>query len=304
MTDPLDLAPLEEALPADRHPAAVYLARLAPRSRYTQRGALATMASLLAPGCPLEAFPWQALRYQHTAALRALLVARYAPATASRMLAALRGVLREAWRLGLLPGEDYRRAVDLERVRGSRLPAGRALEPEELARLSLAAGEGPRGDRDRALLALLYGAGLRRAEACALAWGAVATGAVRLVGKGGREREVPLPGWARESLEAWAGRGGREGAILRSVGQRGRIGPSLSPTGALQALQALARRAGVDRLSPHDLRRTYVSALLDAGADLASVQALAGHSSPATTAIYDRRGERARKAAAEKLPKP
>lgn len=83
-------------------------------------------------------FDWSVLRYEHTSALRALLVAHeLAPSTANRHLAALRGVPRECWRLGYRPVdvEDYHRAVDLEPIRGSRLPRGRALEAGEIDRL-------------------------------------------------------------------------------------------------------------------------------------------------------------------------
>src|SRR5437868_7440182 len=96
---------LDLALPSrrrpDEHPAAVYLARLAPGSRRTMAAALETIAGLLTSNrCNVQTLDWSSLRYQHTAAIRALLADLYAPATANKMLAALRGVLRETWRLG------------------------------------------------------------------------------------------------------------------------------------------------------------------------------------------------------------
>jgi hypothetical protein len=98
----------------DRHPATVYLARLAPGFRRTMRAALETIASLLTGGQATAAsLAWGALRYQHTAAVRAVVAERYAPATANKLLAALRGVLQEAWRLGDLEAEAYQRVADL-----------------------------------------------------------------------------------------------------------------------------------------------------------------------------------------------
>jgi len=93
-----DLALLAvDRVPADRHPAAVYVASLAPGSRRTMRQALDTVAGLLTGGrANAETLSWPSLRYQHTQAVRAALAARYAPATANKMLAALRGVLRHA----------------------------------------------------------------------------------------------------------------------------------------------------------------------------------------------------------------
>ena len=152
------VAPLAPAYPSERHPAAVYLARLAPGSQRAMHAALETLAALLSTGRHTAAsLPWGELRYQHTQAARALLAERYAPATANRHLAALRVVLKEAWRLGLIPVEDYQRAVDLGGVKGMTLPRGRALGAGELRALfaACAARGGPAGARDAALLAVL-----------------------------------------------------------------------------------------------------------------------------------------------------
>jgi len=165
------LTQLPETVARDQNPAAVYLARLAPGSRRAMRAALETLAIIAhGPGAAAETFPWAALRYQHTQALRTALAARYAPSTANRQLSGLRGVLREAWRLGAMTAEDYRRAADLEPVRAERLPAGREVTAGELRALFVACGEDPTpaGARDAAILAVLYGGGLRRSEAVAV----------------------------------------------------------------------------------------------------------------------------------------
>ena len=98
ITAPAPRLPVPAAgLPADRDPAVVYLARLAPGSRRTMRQALDTVANILSSGHEdSQTLAWAALRYQHTQAVRTALAERYAPATANKMLAALRGVLREA----------------------------------------------------------------------------------------------------------------------------------------------------------------------------------------------------------------
>jgi integrase/recombinase XerC len=118
-------------LPADRHPVAVYLASHAPKGRHALRHALALAARLLTGGrVTAEAIPWHELRYQHMQALRsALLDARrlddrpHAPATANLALTAVRGVLREATRLGLMTREEEFRARDVKAMPGRRLPA-------------------------------------------------------------------------------------------------------------------------------------------------------------------------------------
>ena len=125
-----------------------------------------------------EALPWHQLRYQHTPAIRQRLVETVSertgkplsPATVNRALAALRGVLREEWRLGFMSAEDLARATDLAPVRGSRPLRGRALEAHEVAALFAACirDTNPAGPRDAVVLALGIGAGLRRAEIAGL----------------------------------------------------------------------------------------------------------------------------------------
>src|SRR6185503_6259990 len=99
-----------------QHPAAIYLSQLSAGSRRTMAGALDTIARLLGYPDALEC-PWAQLRYQHTAAIRAALADAYAPATANKMLGALKRTLQEAWRLGQISADDYRRAVDIKTIR-------------------------------------------------------------------------------------------------------------------------------------------------------------------------------------------
>lgn len=296
--------------PSER-PAAVYLARLAPGSRRTMRGALLTIAALLTDGAAdLFTLPWSALRYQHTAAVRAMLAARYSPATTNKMLAALRGVLKEAWRLGQMEAADYQRAVDLPGVRNGTLPRGRALMPGELRALFAACADGsPAGVRDAALLAVLYSGGLRRAEVVSLDMSDYLpeTGALTVRhGKGEKARIVYLTGGGKEALAAWVRlRGDETGPLFVPINKGGRLTlRRMTDQAVLAMLSRRAKRAGVGHFSPHDLRRTFISDLLDAGADIATVQKLAGHSSVATTGRYDRRSEHAKQRAATLLHVP
>jgi site-specific recombinase XerD len=256
--------------------------------------------------------PWAALRYQHTQALRAALAQRYAPASVNKHLAALRGVLTEAWRLGLVSAEDYHRAADVAGVRGERLAAGRGLSGGELRALfgACARDQSPAGARDAALLAVLYGGGLRRSEAVALAvaglWSRASGALVVRSGKGDRDRVAYASDGAKAALEAWlALRGEAPGPLFCPVNKGGRI--ELRPMSAqavLYRLRARAAEAGVGRFSPHDLRRSYISDLLDAGVDIATVQRLAGHTNVTTTSRYDRRGEEAKRKGAAMLHVP
>ncbi len=247
----------------DDHPVAVYLARLAPGSRRTQAAALHTIARLVSQEqVNAWGLPWAQLRYAHTHAIRAAIAEKYAPATANRYLAALRGVLREAWRLGQMTGEDLARAVDLPPVRGTRLPAGRAVTAGELAALFASCEPTPGGARDAALLAVLYGSGVRRAEAAALQlddFNAEQASLRVLRGKGAKSRMTYLPAGGVQAVSAWLQvRGDHAGPLFHPVNRGGRIHTDRGLTG--QAIRAiLARRAtkaNVAACRPHDLRRT------------------------------------------------
>ncbi len=223
---------------------------------------------------------------------------------------AQRGVARAAWRLGLLTAEELAQVRDVPPARGTRLPAGRSATGGELAALLAACTRdpSPAGVRDGALLAVLYGAGLRRAELAALGRGDwVPEGALlRVLGKGDKEREVPLAPGAVAALADWlAVRGNTDGPLFVPINKGGRITQRrVTEQMIYNVLAKRAREAGVDDLSPHDLRRTYVGDLLDRGADIATVQRLAGHADVSTTARYDRRGGAARRAAADLLHVP
>ena len=307
----------------DANPAAVYLAGLtSPGSRLTMCAALNGLARIVARvdsetdgnGGRVSLsrsrlaydVPWALLRHEHTAAIRAELAMRYSPKTANRMISALRGVLKAAWRLGLMTADDYARAADVRAVKGERVPAGRAIAQGELVALLGTCDTKPIGVRDAAMLSVLYGCGLRRAEIVSLSLNDYCPSDESLVvrGKGNKERRVPLPEGARRALVDWlAVRGSVAGPLFVGIGGRNR-GGRLTTQAIYVMLHARARAAGVVGLSPHDLRRTFVGDLLDAGADIATVQKLAGHANVTTTAQYDRRGERAKRAAVDKLHVP
>jgi integrase len=298
--------------PSDQHPAAVYLARLAPGSRRTMRAALDLVAAMLTSGAAdAQTLDWSRLRYQHAQAVRSSLAERYKPATVNKALSALRGVLREAWRLGLTTSEDYRRAADLEAVKGESLPPGRALNAGELKALlgACSADETAAGARDACMIALLYGGGLRRSEAVALDVSDYDLTSGMLVvrhGKGNRDRVVYATNGAADALADWlVVRGEMDGPLFLPVNKGGLIGGHrLTGQAVLYILRRRAVQGAVTRLTPHDLRRTFVSDLLDAGADIVTVQHLAGHAQVTTTARYDRRGEVAKRKAASMLHVP
>lgn len=307
---PIDSEPIRIARsrPDDRQPAAVYLARLATGSRRTMAQALTAIARLVSDG-RLDALsmPWEGLRYAHTAAIRARLAESYRHTTANKMLAALRGVLQECWRLGLMSADDYQRSVDIASIKGTTVPKGRKLSRGELAALmdACASDSSSAGRRDAALIAVMYAAGLRRAEVVTLnvADFTPATGELLIRGKGNKERMVYATNGAALALEDWlAARGVEEGPLFCST--RRRLA-RMTEQAVLVILMKRAKQAGVTaHFSPHDMRRSFITELLEAGADVGTVQKLAGHANVATTLRYDRRDEKAKRAAAEMLHIP
>ena len=304
---------LAESLPLDQNPVAVYLASLTSHhSRRTMKTALNTIAQIILNDSETDAFAvnWSQIRYQHTAAIRAILMERYKAATANKILSALRGVLREAWQLGYMSAEDYHRAVAVKSIRAETLPAGRELSRGELEALLAVcnADRSPAGIRDGALIATLYTGGLRRAEIAALTVEDYEAESGKLIvrGKGRKERTVYLPSSAGAYMQRWLSiRGEESGALFVPINKGGRFTfRAMTSQAVYFMLQKRAQAAGVKAFSPHDIRRTFVSDLLDAGADIATVSKLAGHASVTTTARYDRRPEDAKKKAAGLLHVP
>jgi len=297
---------------SETNPAAVYLAGLQPTGRKTMQATLGKVADLV--GFTIDAMPWAQLQYEHVAAIRTKLAEQYKPATVNKYLCALRGVMRAAWRLGQIDAEHYQRVADVKGVTGSTLPAGRGLSPGEVHGLMMACVNDPTptGARDAAIIALAYAGGLRRAEIVSLDRsnvleddGEIIT--IKVQGKRNKERFVYLDNGAAQALRDWlAIRGDEPGALFWSGRRGGHLvrGQRITGQAIGDVLEKRASMAGIERCTPHDLRRTFVSDLLDAGVDISTVANMAGHESIETTRRYDRRGEQAKKRAAKSLHVP
>jgi integrase len=247
-------------------------------------------------GSDPETYPWHKVRVEHVAALRADLASRLAANTCNKILAAVRGVLRASWRMGLMSAETLYRCSDVRPVKGGPAAQGRCLTRAELRALFRACGSDAAGRRDAAALACLYGC--RRSEPVGLDLADYdpSTGRLRLrAAKGNKHRDVYLTNGAKAAMDAWLKvRGDDPGPLLVPVDNCGRLTiRRLHDQTMYELCKRLARRARVAPFSPHDLRRTFAGDMLDAGADVALVQRLMGHSNVATTVGYDRRPEEA-----------
>ncbi len=286
--------------PDVQSPATVYLASLAPTGRRAIKGRLKSIAVMF--NCPFESMPWHELRYEHLSAIRVQLQeGELAPSTINMTLYGLRGVAKSAFNLGLMSADDYARLCNVKPVRGERLPPGRALSVGEIGALLDTCAGTPIGIRNAVIISIMYACGLRRDEVVTLDLDHynTETGELKVKGKGNKERLLYVDNGALDALNDWLSiRGDHEGALFNPILKSGKIQTRRMTDQAIyNLLLSHAKRAGIARFSPHDLRRSFISELLDLGADVVTVQGLAGHASVQTTAKYDRRGERAKKKA-------
>ena len=302
---------LTQPVPLTLHPAAVYLDSLGEGSRRAMLSSLNAIARLLTEGeCDAFSLDWSQLRYHHTAAVRTAFKQRLAPTTVNKMLVALRRVLQEAYRLDLMESKDFHKAVDIANVRGTGQLRGRALSTAEINSLIKNCREEnlPIAARDAAVIAILRSGGIRRQELVKLKLEDLDLATGELIirqGKGGKFRLVYLTDEAIEMVREWLGvRGSLPGALICPVNKGGSVELrhfAADGDGIYKLVRARALKSGVEHFSPHDFRRTFCSDLLEDGEDVFTVQELAGHASPVTTAKYDRRGEEVKRRAVKKL---
>jgi site-specific recombinase XerD len=295
----------------DQNPAAVYLAGLTPAGRRSQAQALKMVAGIMSKNrADLFSFPWASLRFQHTVAIRAKLIGCYKPATVNRILCAVRGVLKNAWRLGQIGIEDYQRAVDISSVSGETILVGRELSSDEIAALMSTCLEdsSPSGVRDGAIIALMYACGLRREEMVALEFSNYdqREGSLKVLGKRSKERIVWLTNGVKDAMDDWIQiRNTKPGPLFLAINKAGKIREGrMSNQTIYNLFIKRGKTAGIKDFSPHDMRRTFVSDLLDAGVDISTVAKMVGHGSVNTTARYDRRSEEIKRKAAALLNIP
>jgi integrase/recombinase XerD len=270
---------------------ALLATRRAPKTVEAYRRDLSALAAWF--DRPIERITTEQLE-QYLAELRA---GGLSPATIGRRVAAIRSFFRHQMLLGAR-ADNPAAELSLPR-RGRTLP--RTLSPAEAERLvEAAAGTTPRALRDRALVELLYGGGLRVSEAVGLQKQSVDLDArlVRCLGKGSKERVVPIGRQAVQALRRYLARGRpfldsrhRPELFLNAKGG------GLTRAGAFLILRRLAAKAGLEpeRVHPHLLRHSFATHLLEGGADLRSVQEMLGHADLATTELYTHVSDRRRR---------
>jgi site-specific recombinase XerD len=216
------------------------------------------------------------------------------PSTINQRLSAIRKLAMEAADNGLMPPNI---ATAISRVKGTKqtgIRTGQWLTREQAENLiSAPDATGNKGKRDRALLAVLIGCGLRRREAASLTVGPIQLRDARwvivdLIGKGGRIRNVPMPSWTKSAIDSWiAAVDISDGLVFRAMNRGGRvIATSITPRAICQVVQRLGDEIGAPKLAPHDLRRTFAKLAHKGRSALEQIQLSLGHASITTTERY------------------
>ncbi len=291
------------------NPAALYLDNLAPSGRRSMRSLLNTAMLLLGFDDVLEQQPWHLIEFRHLADLRTILTkAGKSTNTINLTLSAMKGVLGACFSLGLISGDKWLMLREVKPVRGAKLPSGRALSKRE-AKAILAACKREKsalGTRDGAMIGLMLATGLRRSEVVTVQLDDYNSrnGQLNILsGKGNKQRVALIDVEWRRLIRPWLNLRGREEGYLFNPIDRGGViaNRGMSAQSLYNIVRWRSETAGVGVCRPHDLRRTYVTWLLQAGVDLNTVRQMVGHSSIETTARYDLRDDEAMRRAVKCL---
>lgn len=292
------------------NPAQRYIRSLeSEQSRTAMTSLLNNVARYFDPEKTLAELDWSMLTADHVYKLRDRMNRqKKSPSTINCYLAALKGVAHQCWKMHLIDVESYQQIKDIKRSKGSRIAKGRALALDELNAMldNCIAQEGPIAMRDGTLIALVYGAGLRRHEAVGIQLGDYSRdkATIQVVGKGNKERINALNDRVIDIIECWLDERGRHpGPLFNRIRRGGNITDQpISPQTVYEIIIRRYKEAGLERLTPHDLRRTYATNLLDSGTDIFIVQELMGHSHLNTTKTYDKRSDKEKTIAGKSLP--
>ena len=294
-------------------PVTLYLQGLAPTGRCAIKSQLKTASAILDFEGKLEEMPWNIIEYHHLAKIRNTLQERHKAAnTINLTLSGLKGVMKACFNLGLISADQLMRLNDIKRVRGKRLPSGRSLSKQEIKKLYRACTQDKTaaGKRDHAIIAIMLATGIRRSEAISIKLEDYnkRTGQLNIQnGKGNKQRTAYLNTESRRVVKLWLGTKEKQ---VRKANQENneKIFNPITKTGSIQNRQLSshsiyeiirhrAEQAPIASCRPHDLRRTFVTQLLESGVDINTARQLVGHTDIQTTARYDLRDEKSQKKA-------
>lgn len=291
------------------------------QSRISMRSLISNAVKIIDANATIETYDWSLLSEDVIVEIRNHLSKKVkgkeknkgvklgkAPATVNAYLSGLKGVAKFAKKGGFITKETHDDINEISRVPGNSESKGRALSLKELNTIldHCMSQDGPLSLRDATLIALMYGAGLRRTEATTLLLKDYRdkVGELNIIGKGGKSRTVGLNDRIVDILECWLLERGRwQGALFVRVYKGGTVSKeSISAATVYNVIVRRYKESGLEALSPHDLRRSFATHLFNQGEDVFTIQELMGHSSSDTTKVYDKRKKDKNIRASKKLP--
>lgn len=293
----------------EKGPVTQYLDSLAEDGRAAMESGLRAIASITTSDAAwtdykrgIDEFPWRDLRKPHIADLMQRLAEDYKPNTIRRMISSLSQLMPIVRKQ--MPADEYLDLMEVLRKAPKRLPnddadpRGRALTDEEAQTLIQTALDHPnklKGARDAAIIAVMYGAGLRRVEVSRALHSDYSEvrgeKQVRVIGKRRKVRYVPLVAAFANHVDRWIANRDAKKISATPLFMHLSSGKPLSTDVISDIVEAVRKRAAVAEFTPHDLRRSFGTHLLDRGVDIALVKDLMGHVDIQTTTIYDKRGD-------------
>ena len=310
VTPLVNVSPLNDV----QAPVVLYLERLAPSSRQTMRYVLQDAADRLGvEDVTIDEFPWHQLQPGHITALVAALRADgYAPNTSSLYVNAIRGVMNQAWQQSLITQDHLLKIRAVKAGGGTRLSKGRNLRRTLIRELMdvCAADPRPQGLRDAAIIAILYGSGMRKSESVNMDLSQinVAERSLQVMGKGNKELIKFAPAWAFEKLEAWLAfrrahlpEGVSDDNFLFNRIRRGNhiTRERITKHAIYYIAKQRGKQVGVN-IMPHDFRRSFITRVIEEY-DVSIAQKLAHHANIATTVSYDMRDDNERRNATDRF---
>jgi site-specific recombinase XerD len=303
------------------NPAHAYLGNLSSdESKATMTRVLHRIAKIIAAEIPgadldkvtLENVDWASLDAHHIVTLKSALKKQtsfsaesskknYSPSYSNLMLSAIKGVARQAFLKEQMSESQYRRIQEQKRAKGKRVSNdSKPLETSEIEKVLLACNSlpSPEKQRDLCIIGLMYAAGLRRFEVASIEYPTnvdMAGGLLRIIGKGDKERVVPLNSLLRRWIEDYLiVRGTMPGPFIyrlqrtKEIGTNKLILKGISGVAAYNVCLKVATLAGIPKFKPHDYRRTFGTELMESNVQLNKIADLLGHSSVTTTQLYTR----------------
>lgn len=274
----------------------IYLNSLAASGRSSVATLLNQSVTILDHKGAPERYHWHQLTFEKVHLIRSTLIeAGYSVNTINLALSALKGVAKAAFNLGKMGAEDMMRINSVKTLKGSAVRNGRRITGIEINQLlGDSSSDNIKHARDKALLSIGIGAGLRCSEICALNVDDAdfKNGLLTVKqGKGRKHRQIYLAKDLLIAVKAWLKcRGLSEGALFTRIRKDGQATlERLSASGLAHILKSLQTLCKVDSFTPHDMRRTFITNLLENDIDLNTVRQLAGHSDVSTTVRYDKR---------------